>query len=189
MGEGIVEFAKKSSASACLRLCNEKCFFLTASLRPCLVEPMEVNDDNDGLPEKAFNKKMPDFNHERGVGPRFADLNSFEHEYGSRWKQLHNLFKTKQDALKRELKMEEDKLEAQMEYARYEQETELLRQGEYVTIKSDFRLRKAISTFSLFFDLNLILTSNKRATKRNVQTKLCKKFVLFVGFLIEVCKY
>jgi len=52
-GEGIVEFAKKSSASACLRLCNEKCFFLTSSLRPCLVEPMEVNDDNDGLPEAA----------------------------------------------------------------------------------------------------------------------------------------
>ncbi|XP_052849892.1 protein no-on-transient A isoform X1 [Drosophila gunungcola] len=127
-GEGIVEFAKKSSASACLRLCNEKCFFLTASLRPCLVDPMEVNDDNDGLPEKAFNKKMPDFNQERSIGPRFADLSSFEHEYGSRWKQLHNLFKSKQDALKRELKMEEDKLEAQMEYARYEQETELLRQ-------------------------------------------------------------
>ncbi|KAH8309963.1 hypothetical protein KR067_010417 [Drosophila pandora] len=128
LGEGIVEFAKKSSASACLRLCNEKCFFLTASLRPCLVEPMEVNDDNDGLPEKALNKKMPEFNQERSVGPRFADINSFEHEYGSRWKQLHDLYKSKQDALKRELKMEEDKLEAQMEYARYEQETELLRQ-------------------------------------------------------------
>ncbi|KAI8045536.1 hypothetical protein M5D96_001718 [Drosophila gunungcola] len=127
-GEGVVEFAKKSSASACLRLCNEKCFFLTSSLRPCLVEPMEVNDDNDGLPEKALNKKMPDFCQERSIGPRFADINSFEHEYGSRWKQLHGLFKSKQDALKRELKMEEDKLEAQMEYARYEQETELLRQ-------------------------------------------------------------
>ncbi|XP_034137559.1 protein no-on-transient A isoform X2 [Drosophila guanche] len=128
MGEGIVEFAKKSSASACLRLCNEKCFFLTASLRPCLVEPLDVNDDNDGLPEKALNKKLQEFNQERSVGPRFADLNSFEHEYGTRWKQLHDLYKTKQDALKRELKMEEDKLDAQMEYARYEQETELLRQ-------------------------------------------------------------
>ncbi|XP_034490465.1 protein no-on-transient A isoform X2 [Drosophila innubila] len=128
MGEGTVEFAKKSSASACLRLCNEKCFFLTASLRPCLVEPMEINDDNDGLPEKAINKKLQEFNQERSVGPRFADMNSFEHEYGSRWKQLHDLFKSKQDALKRELKMEEEKLEAQMEYARYEQETELLRQ-------------------------------------------------------------
>ncbi|EDW23913.1 GL23854 [Drosophila persimilis] len=127
-GEGIVEFAKKSSANACLRFCNEKCFFLTASLRPCLVEPMEVNDDNDGLPEKALNKKLQEFNQERSVGPRFADLNSFEHEYGSRWKQLHDLYKSKQDTLKRELKMEEEKLDAQMQYARYEQETELLRQ-------------------------------------------------------------
>ncbi|XP_030379848.1 protein no-on-transient A isoform X2 [Scaptodrosophila lebanonensis] len=127
-GEGIIEFAKKSSASACLRLCNEKCFFLTASLRPCLVEPLEINDDNDGLPEKAINKKLQEFNQERSIGPRFADIGSFEHEYGSRWKQLHDLYKTKQDALKRELKMEEEKLEAQMEYARYEHETELLRQ-------------------------------------------------------------
>lgn len=128
-GEGIVEFAKKSSANVCLRFCNEKCFFLTASLRPCVVEPFEINEDDDGLPDKSLNKKSPEFHHERGIGPRFAELGSFEHEYGTRWKQLHELFKTKQDALKRELKMEEEKLEAQMEYARYEHETELLRQG------------------------------------------------------------
>uniref|UniRef100_A0A1B0C1A5 Protein no-on-transient A n=1 Tax=Glossina palpalis gambiensis TaxID=67801 RepID=A0A1B0C1A5_9MUSC len=127
-GEGIVEFAKKSSANMCLRFCNEKCYFLTASLRPCVVEPFEANDDTDGLPEKSLNKKAPEFNQERSVGPRFADLGSFEHEYGTRWKQLHELFKSKQEALKRELKMEEEKLEAQMEYARYEHETELLRQ-------------------------------------------------------------
>ncbi|XP_050331699.1 protein no-on-transient A-like isoform X4 [Bactrocera neohumeralis] len=127
-GEGIVEFAKKSSANVCLRFCNDKCFFLTASLRPCVVEPFEINEDDDGLPDKSLNKKSPEFHHERGVGPRFAELGSFEHEYGTRWKQLHELFKTKQDALKRELKMEEEKLEAQMEYARYEHETELLRQ-------------------------------------------------------------
>ncbi|XP_054088250.1 protein no-on-transient A isoform X3 [Zeugodacus cucurbitae] len=127
-GEGIVEFAKKSSANVCLRFCNEKCFFLTASLRPCVVEPFEINEDDDGLPDKSLNKKSPEFHHERGIGPRFAELGSFEHEYGTRWKQLHELFKTKQDALKRELKMEEEKLEAQMEYARYEHETELLRQ-------------------------------------------------------------
>ncbi|KAI8125321.1 Protein no-on-transient A [Lucilia cuprina] len=127
-GEGIVEFAKKSSANVCLRFCSEKCFFLTASLRPCVVEPFDANEDTDGLPDKSLNKKLPEFNHERNVGPRFADVGSFEHEYGTRWKQLHELFKTKQEALKRELKMEEEKLEAQMEYARYEHETELLRQ-------------------------------------------------------------
>ena len=133
-GEGIVEFAKKSSANMCLRFCNEKCFFLTASLRPCVVEPFEANEDTDGLPDKSLNKKLPEFNHERNVGPRFAEVGSFEHEYGTRWKQLHELFKTKQEALKRELKMEEEKLEAQMEYARYEHETELLRQGSVIII-------------------------------------------------------
>uniref|UniRef100_A0A1A9ZQS5 NOPS domain-containing protein n=1 Tax=Glossina pallidipes TaxID=7398 RepID=A0A1A9ZQS5_GLOPL len=101
----------------------------TTSEGPCVVESFEANDDTDGLPEKSLNKKAPEFNQERSVGPRFAVLGSFEHEYGTRWKQLHELFKSKQEALKRELNgMEEEKLEAQMEYARYEHETELLRQ-------------------------------------------------------------
>uniref|UniRef100_T1GFR6 RRM domain-containing protein n=1 Tax=Megaselia scalaris TaxID=36166 RepID=T1GFR6_MEGSC len=33
-GEGIIEFVKKSSAMSCLRLCSEKCYFLTSALRP-----------------------------------------------------------------------------------------------------------------------------------------------------------
>lgn len=53
---------------------------------------------------------------------------SFEYEYGTRWKQLHELYKQKEEALLREMKLDEEKLEAQMEYARYEQETELLRE-------------------------------------------------------------
>ena len=55
-------------------------------------------------------------------------MGSFEHEFGTRWKQLHELYKQKTDALKRELELEQEKLEAQMEYARYEHETELLRE-------------------------------------------------------------
>jgi len=150
-GEGIVEFGKKQAANACLRMCAEKCYFLTASLRPCVVEPFDLNDDNDGLPDKSLNRKMPEFNHERNMGPRFADIGSFEHEYGTRWKQLHELFKTKQDALKRELKMEEDKLEAQMEYARYEHETELLRQGNFFS-----------KIYKLFYLFSLIRTTKTR---------------------------
>lgn len=38
------------------------------------------------------------------------------------------LFKQKKDAIERELKIEEDKLISQMEYARYEHETEMLRE-------------------------------------------------------------
>ena len=62
------------------------------------------------------------------MGPRFADNGSFEFEYGQKWKQLYELKKQKMEALEREMKLEEDKLIAQMEYARYEHETETLKQ-------------------------------------------------------------
>ena len=56
---------------------------------------------------------------------------SFEYEYGTRWKQLFELRKQKEEALAREMKMEEEKLEAQMEYAKYEHETEMLRERKW----------------------------------------------------------
>lgn len=127
-GEGIVEFKNKPGAMVALRYCSEKCYFLTASLRPVIVEPYTYQDDTDGLPEKSMNKKIPDFQKARQHGPRFADIGSFEHEYGQRWKQMHELYKQKAEALKREMIMEEEKLEAQMEFARYEHETESLRE-------------------------------------------------------------
>ncbi|KAK0162149.1 hypothetical protein PV327_008511 [Microctonus hyperodae] len=127
-GEGIVEYARKPSALMALRKCTEGCYFLTASLRPVVVEPFEQQDDIDGYPDKNLARKNPEFFKARDVGPRFAQLGSFEHEYGTRWKQLHELYKQKEEALKREMAMEEEKLEAQMEFARYEHETELLRE-------------------------------------------------------------
>lgn len=127
-GEGIVEFARKSSAMSAIRFCSEKSYFLTSSLRPCIVELLEHIDDTDGVPERTFNKKHNDFNLARQLGPRIAYEGSFEHEYALRWKQLFDLYKQKQEALKQEMMIEADKLEAQMEYARFEHETEVLRQ-------------------------------------------------------------
>ncbi|XP_076751916.1 hrp65 protein isoform X4 [Xylocopa sonorina] len=127
-GEGIVEFCRKPSAQHALRKCTEGCYFLTASLRPVVVEPFEQMDDVDGYPDKNLPRKNPEFLKARDIGPRFAQVGSFEHEYGTRWKQLHELYKQKEEALKREMAMEEEKLEAQMEFARYEHETELLRE-------------------------------------------------------------
>ncbi|XP_037037001.1 hrp65 protein-like isoform X1 [Bradysia coprophila] len=127
-GEGIVEFARKSSAMSAIRFCSEKSYFLTSSLRPCIVELLEHIDDTDGVPERTFNKKHNDFNLARQLGPRIAYDGSFEHEYALRWKQLFDLYKQKQEALKQEMMIEADKLEAQMEYARFEHETEVLRQ-------------------------------------------------------------
>lgn len=95
-----------------------------------VVEPYEPQDDIDGYPDKSIPRKNNEFLKAREVGPRFALPGSFEHEYGTRWKQLHELYKQKEDALKREMAMEEEKLEAQMEFARYEHETELLRERE-----------------------------------------------------------
>jgi splicing factor, proline- and glutamine-rich len=89
---------------------------------------MEQLDDEDGFSERAFAKKTPDFLKERDIGPRFADPNSFQFTYGQRWKQLLELYKQKKEAVERELKMEEEKLISQMEYARYEHETEQLRE-------------------------------------------------------------
>ncbi|KAJ8730874.1 hypothetical protein PYW08_002287 [Mythimna loreyi] len=128
LGEGVVEFARKPSALAAIRNCTEKCFFLTSSLRPVIVESYEEPDEFDGYPEKNLPKKHPEFLRARELGPRFSELSSFEHEYGTRWKQLHELHRQKEEALKKELAAEEEKLEAQMEYAKYEHETELLRE-------------------------------------------------------------
>lgn len=114
---------------------NAKCKnFCFSSLRPVVVEQFEQQDDVDGYPDKTLPRKNPEFFKAREIGPRFAQLGSFEHEYGTRWKQLHELYKQKEEALKREMAMEEEKLEAQMEFARYEHETELLRERMYFNI-------------------------------------------------------
>ena len=126
--EGVVEFVRKPGAQSAIRRCSEGCFFLSASLRPVVVEPMEQLDDDDGFSERAFPKKMAEYVKEREVGPRFADPNSFQFTYGQRWKQLLDLYKQKKEAVDRELKLEEEKLVSQMEYARYEHETEMLRE-------------------------------------------------------------
>ncbi|XP_034098267.2 protein no-on-transient A-like isoform X1 [Drosophila albomicans] len=125
-GEGIVEFVMRSSAMNCLSLCQERCFLLTAKLRPCIVEPLEINDDDDGMSEKMIAKSQA-FNEERSVGPRFADLCSFEHEYATEYKCIIEYYKKKAAALQRELKYEEQKLEDELDYARTMRETELLR--------------------------------------------------------------
>lgn len=98
------------------------------------MEPFEQQDNVDGYPDKNLPRKNPEFFKARDIGPRFAQVGSFEHEYGTRWKQLHELYKQKEEALKREMAMEEEKLEAQMEFARYEHETELLRERTYANV-------------------------------------------------------
>uniref|UniRef100_A0A8D8REN1 Hrp65 protein n=1 Tax=Cacopsylla melanoneura TaxID=428564 RepID=A0A8D8REN1_9HEMI len=126
--EGIIEFTRKPAAVQALKRCQDGVFFLTQSLKPVIVEPLDLIDDEDGLSEKSINKKLSDYFKQRSIGPRFATIGSFEFEYGTRWKQLYEMYKQKEEALQKELKLEEEKLEAQMEFARYENETEILRE-------------------------------------------------------------
>lgn len=127
-GEGIVEFARKHSALLAIRKCTEGCFFLTHTIRPVLVEAYEPCDDQDGYSDRFINKNNPDYQKSRSLGPRLAHTNSFEHEFGMRWKQLYELHKRKQEALKKDLDIEINTLIAQMEYARYEHDTAMLRE-------------------------------------------------------------
>ncbi|XP_043594515.1 hrp65 protein-like [Bombus pyrosoma] len=126
-GEGIIEFCKKNSAQLALRKCTEGCYRLTASPLPVIVELFEQQDDIDGYPDKTL-PRTTEFFKAREIGPRFAEVGSFEYEYGTRWKQLYELRKQKIEAIEREMAIEEEKLEAQMEFERCEFETKRLRE-------------------------------------------------------------
>jgi len=126
-GEGYIHFARKFSAATAIKKCSEGCYFLSTSLQPVVVEAHEIVEDVDGYSDKNINKKHPEFLKERDIPPRFARPDSFEFEYGQRWKALYELHQQKEEALKKELQLEKEKLVAQMEFAKYEHETELLR--------------------------------------------------------------
>jgi proline- and glutamine-rich splicing factor len=127
-GEGVVEFARKNKATLALKRCQEECFLITNSPRPVIVEPQDQRDDDDGLPEKILPRNSPQFFKERDAGPRFAMRNSFEYEFGQRWKELYDLEKQKRDTLEREIQEDRERLEEQMEFSIYEAETNILRE-------------------------------------------------------------
>lgn len=63
---------------------------------------------------------------------RFADKNSFEYEYGMRWKRLYEMYKEKKLLLESDLIAEMEQLERRLAIARHDHETEMLRRGEYI---------------------------------------------------------
>ncbi|XP_030754435.1 hrp65 protein-like isoform X2 [Sitophilus oryzae] len=127
-GEGLIDFVRKNSAYLAVQRCLDRCYYLTASLKPVIAEPYQFVDQNIGLLDKHFSNKHWDFCQDRSVGPHLAEEGSFEHEYGTKWKAIYELHRQKEEALKVEFRLECSKLEAQMEYARYEHETDVLRE-------------------------------------------------------------
>ncbi|RNA40962.1 Splicing proline- and glutamine [Brachionus plicatilis] len=101
IGEGIVEFERKPSATQCINKCTENCFVLTSYPKPVIVEPLEQKDDEDGLPEKSINKNQQ-FYADRESVPHFAANNSLELEMALKWRDLYELEKQiKEEGLKK----------------------------------------------------------------------------------------
>ncbi|XP_054717800.1 splicing factor, proline- and glutamine-rich-like isoform X2 [Uloborus diversus] len=128
VGEGIVEYARKQSAQLAIKRCNEGCYLLTSSPRPVVVEPLEQRDEEDGLPEKNFQKGNKQYLKEREIGPRLTEPGTFEHEFANRWKKLYELEQKKREHLEKEIEEGRRQLDEQMEYAIYDHEANLLRE-------------------------------------------------------------
>ena len=79
LGEGIVEFARKSSAQAALKKCQNECLLLSTTPIPVVVTPLESRDEEEGVPERAV-MHVPEYRQEREVGPRFAEGGTVEWE-------------------------------------------------------------------------------------------------------------
>ncbi|XP_066959890.1 protein no-on-transient A-like [Macrobrachium rosenbergii] len=125
-GDGIVIFSDKKGAAMAMAKCQEECYFLTSSLRPVVVEPLDGQDEEEGQTEASIGKS-PLYNRERKEGPRFAERNSFEWEYGLRWKRLYEMYREKKALLESDLQAEIEHLEMRMNLVRHEHETEKLR--------------------------------------------------------------
>lgn len=126
IGSGLIIFTEKRSAVLAFKRCQEESFFITSTLRPVIVEPWETRDDDEGFSEANIIKNET-YRKERKVGPRFAEPNSYESEYGKRWKQLFDIYKEKKQALENDLKAEMEALEVKMQLVVHQHETEKLR--------------------------------------------------------------
>ncbi|KAM6893045.1 paraspeckle component 1 isoform 2-T4 [Lycodopsis pacificus] len=126
-GRAIVEFANKMAARKALECCTEGALLLTTTPCPAIVEPSEHFDDQDGQPEKSLQKSAAYYK-EREQMPHFAQPGTFEFEYSSRWKALHEMEKQQRDQVDKNIKEAKEKLEAELEAAKHEHQLMLMRQ-------------------------------------------------------------
>jgi len=139
-GEGIVEYGNKHHAVEAINACRDSPFVLTRSLIPVIVEPYEGVDSIEGLPESMLMKRDDQYRFERETGPRFIQPGSFDYKFCEKYKQLTELRKEKEEALEREMKIAEEQLWSQMENARFEFETIMMK--EQVQKREEERLRR-----------------------------------------------
>jgi len=145
-GDGIIIFNEKKPAVMAYKKCQEESYFLTNQLRPVIVEPWETRDDEEGFPECSI-QKNENYRKDRRVGPRFAELGSYESDYGKRWKQLFDIYKEKKLALENDLKAEMEALEVKMQLVVHQQETEKLRRELAQREQEALQLQRGLGSF------------------------------------------
>ncbi|KAI3386940.1 hypothetical protein SNEBB_004286 [Seison nebaliae] len=126
IGEGIVEFDKKSSCTQAIRKCTEGFFLLTNSTRPVQVEKYDMSEFEDGYSEKMIDR-TPEFEKDREQSPRFAGMNSLEFKIAARWRKLDNDEKSMIDRVKKHIELERNALEMEMTELIMNHHTKMLR--------------------------------------------------------------
>ncbi|KAL3111495.1 hypothetical protein niasHT_018270 [Heterodera trifolii] len=126
-GEGIVEFERKVSAQEAIAQIRERVFLMTANSRPLQADFLDQKDDEDGLCEKTI-QRTPYLYKERELGPRFAQMNSFEYIYGRRWKDLYEFERKRRAEVEAELREQRRRLDADMEAEYEDYKAQMLRE-------------------------------------------------------------
>jgi len=124
--KGIVEFDRKNSATKAIEQVNQGCFFLTMSPRAVVCAAVDSVDDADGLQEECLYNTYG-FEEEYSFPPRFAAQETFEMDFGNRWKALEELERSQIEIVKIESAERKKRLEQEMHVGMGEEQERLIR--------------------------------------------------------------
>lgn len=127
LNEGIVEFARKSSAQAAIKKCQNECLLLSSTPIPVVVTSLESRDEEEGVPEKNV-LYTAEYRKEREVGPRFAEMGTIEYEIAKKWLHLAQIEAQRRESFESEMKDMHENFKNQMEYFQLEESTKKLRE-------------------------------------------------------------
>ncbi|KAI7685871.1 hypothetical protein SSS_01601 [Sarcoptes scabiei] len=127
LNEGIIEFARKSSAQAAIKKCQNECLLLSSTSIPVIATSLESRDEEEGVPERSVIHNA-EYRKEREIGPRFSEPNSVEHEIAKKWKEFNQHEVDKRQAFEAEMQALRDNFQIEMEYLRLEETTKQLRE-------------------------------------------------------------
>lgn len=124
--KGIIEFDRKNNAARAIDQVNQGCFFLTLAPRAVVCNAVEAEDADDGLREEQLYHARG-FESEYSAPPRFAGPETFEMDFGNRWKALEELERSQKEQVFMESKDRKSRLEQEMIVGMGEEQERLIR--------------------------------------------------------------